>query len=80
MNLPIPTDAEVADFKVIYDREHGTDLDPDQAREAATLVLQLHCLVKYGPTMSRREDAARAAAPAPARTRRPPKGIASRPK
>ena len=48
MTLPSPTDAEVAEFKAIYDQKYGTDLTPEEAREAATILLQLFYLGTYG--------------------------------
>ncbi|BDI34126.1 hypothetical protein CCAX7_61770 [Capsulimonas corticalis] len=48
MNLPVPTDAEVEEFAGIYERELGIRLDGEQAREGATLFLQLFYLGTYG--------------------------------
>jgi hypothetical protein len=48
MTLPLPTPAEVAEFRALYEAEFGVALSEDEAWEAATRTLQLFYLATYG--------------------------------
>lgn len=48
MNLPVPTPDELESFAGMYESEFGVRLTPEEAREAATITLQLFCLGTYG--------------------------------
>jgi len=78
MNLPVPTEAEVAEFKRIYDRLYGTDITMEDARDAAMRLLHLYYVAAYGPALSGRQREAPAPEP-PAPSRRPSRRRPHRP-
>lgn len=56
MNLPFPTPEEVESFKTLYKKKHGIDLTDEEAREAATITLQLFYLGTYGSKGSKKNE------------------------
>lgn len=47
MRLPMPSEEEIEQFRVLYQRKVGRLLTPGEAREAATRVLHFYFLTNY---------------------------------
>jgi hypothetical protein len=45
MRLPLPSPAEVEEFRLLYEKRFRVTLTPDEALETATRLVQLFCLL-----------------------------------